>query len=100
MVTFIVVVGGRWQSVGGQLLASGVLLASGYQDMGLRTRIGAAFGFFMALAFGISALVTAIRAEVWGGAAICAVVLCFERWLIIRWWNRAKNQAPPTASGG
>jgi hypothetical protein len=46
--------------------------------MGLRTRIGAAFGFFMALAFGTSAVVTAIRAEVWGGAAICVVALCFE----------------------
>jgi len=80
----------------GQLLASGVLLVSGYQDMGLRARIGAAFGFFMALAFGISALVTAIRAEVWGGAAICVVVLCFESWLILRRWSRAKTQAPPT----
>ena len=91
MVTFIIAVGGRWQSVGGQLLASGVLLASGYQDMGLRTRIGAAFGFFMALAFDISALVTAIRAEVWGGAVICVVVLCFECWLIIRWWSRVQS---------
>jgi hypothetical protein len=70
------------------LLASGVLLASGYQDMGFRTCIGAAFGFFMALAFGISALVTAIRAEVWRGAAICVVVLLFEGWLIVRWRNR------------
>ena len=88
MVTFVVAVGGRWQSVGGQLLASGVLVASGYQDMGLRTRIGAAFGFFMALAFGTSALVTAIRAEVWAGAAICVVALCFEGWLILRWRSR------------
>jgi len=87
-ITSVVAAGGRWQSVGGQLLASGVLLASGYQDMGLRARIGAAFGFFMALAFGISALVTAIRAEVWDGAAICVVVLCFESWLILRWRSR------------
>jgi hypothetical protein len=99
IITSIVAVGGGWQSVGGQLLASGVLLASGYQDMGLRTRIGAAFGFFMALAFGISALVTAMRAEVWGGAAICVVVLFFESWLILRRWSRAKTQAPPSASG-
>jgi hypothetical protein len=46
-----------WKSVGGQLLASGVLLLSGHQDIGLRARMGAAFGFFMAIAFGISALV-------------------------------------------
>ena len=42
-----------WISVGGQLLASGVLLLSGHQDIGLRARMGAAFGFFMAIAFGI-----------------------------------------------
>ena len=35
-----------WKSVGGQLLASGVLLLSGHQDMGLRARGGSAFGFF------------------------------------------------------
>jgi hypothetical protein len=99
MVTFTVAVGGTWQSVGGQLLASGVLLVSGYQDMGSRALIGAAFGFFMAVAFGISALVTAVRADVWGGAAICVLVLCLESWLIRRRWNRAKTQAPPTASG-
>lgn len=88
ILTLIVAVGGRWQSVGGQLLASGVFLLSGYQDMGLRPNIGAAFGFCMAVAFGISALVTAIWAKVWGGAAICVVVLCFETWLIRRWWSR------------
>lgn len=59
-----------WKSVGGQLLASGVLLLSGHQDIGLRARMGAAFGFFMAIAFGISALITAIRASLWYAAAI------------------------------
>jgi len=49
--------------VGGQLLASAVLLLSGYQDVGLRARMGAAFGFFMAIAFGISALVSAYPGE-------------------------------------
>lgn len=88
VVTFIVAVGGRWQSVGGQLLASGVALLSGYQDLGLRARIGAGFGFFMALAFGTSALVTAIGAKVWGGVTICAMALCLETWLIRRWRRR------------
>jgi hypothetical protein len=37
-----------WKSVGGPVLASGVLLLSGHQDIGLRARMGAAFGFFMA----------------------------------------------------
>lgn len=76
--------GASWQSVGGQLLASGVLLLSGYQDLGLRARMGAAFWFFMAMAFGISALVTAIRSNLRFAPAICAVVLCFETWLILR----------------
>ncbi len=47
--------------------------------------MGLVFGFFMAIAFGISALVTAIRGNLRGGAAICAVVLCFEIFLILRW---------------
>jgi hypothetical protein len=82
--SFMVLTG--WKSVGGQLLASGVLLLSGYQDMGLRSRIGAVFGFFMAIAFGISALITAMRINLSHAAAICAVVLCFETFLILRWW--------------
>ena len=77
-----------WGSVGGQLLASGVLLLSGYQDTGLRARMGAVFGFSMALAFGISALITAIRASLSHAAAICAIVLCSEVLLILRWWLR------------
>jgi hypothetical protein len=84
----IVLVGTGWKSVGGQLLASGVLLLSGYQDIGLRTRIGAAFGFFVAIAFGISALVTAIRANLSYAPLICAMVLCIETFLIRRWWLR------------
>lgn len=90
--TFVVVTGAGWKSVGGQLLASGVLLLSGHQDVGLGTRIGAAFGFCMALAFGISALITALEATLWSGAAICAVALCFETWLIMR-WRRQRSSA-------
>jgi hypothetical protein len=33
--SFIVLSRAEWKSVGGQLLASGVLLLSGYQDIGL-----------------------------------------------------------------
>jgi hypothetical protein len=79
-----VLIGTGWKSVGGQLLASAVLMLSGHQDLGLRLGIGAAFGFFMALAFGISALVTAVRGSLSGGVAICAVVLCVEICLILR----------------
>jgi hypothetical protein len=86
--SFIALVGAGWKSVGGQLLASVVLLLGGNQDLGLRSRMGAAFGFFMAIAFGISALVTAIRVNLRGGAAICAMVLCSETFLILRWWLR------------
>ena len=84
----VVLISAGWQAVGGQLLASAVLLLSGYQDMGLRARIGGFFGFFMAFAFGVSALGTAIWGRLWGGVAICAVVLCFESWLVRHWWNR------------
>jgi len=78
--------GASWRLVAGQLLASVVLLLSGYQDLGLRARVGAAFWFFMAIAFGISALITAIRANLLSAAAICAVVLCSETLLILRRW--------------
>jgi hypothetical protein len=80
-----------WKSVGGQLLASGVLLLSGHQDIGLRARMGATFGFSMAIAFGISALITAIRGNLWYGAATCAAVLCSETLLILRWLLRRKS---------
>ncbi len=84
----VALVGTGWKSVGGQLLASGVLLLSGYQDMGLPSRVGAAFWFFMAISFGISALITAIRVNLSYAAAICAVALCSETVLILRWWRR------------
>jgi len=90
MTTYIAGIGASWQSVGGQLLASGVLLLSAYQDLGLRARMGAAFWFFMAIAFGISALVTAIRANLSYAAAICVVVLCSEL-LILRRVLRSRS---------
>ena len=62
-----------------------MLLLSGYQDMGFSARIGAAFGFFMAIAFGISALITAIRTSLWYAAAICVGILFSETLLILRW---------------
>jgi Ca2+/Na+ antiporter len=84
----IALVGTGWKSVGGQLLASGVLLLSGYQDIGLRARMGAALGFLMAIAFGISALINEIRANLSYAVAISAMVLCSEILLILRWWLR------------
>jgi len=86
--TFIVAISSRWWSVGGQLLASCAALLSGHQDIGLRSRVGAFFGFLMATAFGVSALATAIRTKLWGGAAICTVILCLEIVFIVRWWSR------------
>ena len=79
--------------MGGQLLASGVLMLSGHQDIGFRDRGGAPFWFFMALAFVVSALVTAVRARIWGGVSICAVVLCVEVWLVRYWWNRKTSRS-------
>jgi Ca2+/Na+ antiporter len=74
-----------WPLVVGLLLTSVVIMVSVHQDLGLRVWIGAVLGFFMAIAFGISALVTAIRVNHRGAAAICAVVLCCEILLILRW---------------
>jgi len=85
--------GASWRSVGGQLLASGVLLLSGLQDLGLRARIAAALGFLMAIAFGISALVTAVRANLSYAAAVCAVVLCSEILLILRSIVRSQGKS-------
>jgi hypothetical protein len=42
----------------------------------------------MAMAFGISALITAIRANLSYAAAMCAAVLCSELVLIVRWGRR------------
>jgi hypothetical protein len=70
-------------------MASGALLLSGHQDIGLRAPVGAVFGFFMAMAFGISALITAVRANLIYAAAICVVALCSEIVLILRWWFRS-----------
>lgn len=86
MTAFIAGTHDGWLAVGGQLLASGVLLLSGLQDLGLRARIGAAFVFFMAVAFGLSALHTAVRADIRYGVVICAVTLVFEACLTLRWW--------------
>src|SRR5271156_2105844 len=71
MTAFIAAMGAGWQPIGGQLLASGVMLLCGHQDIRLGTRMGAGFWFFMALAFGISALVTATGAKIWWVSAIC-----------------------------
>ena len=89
--TVLTLVGTGWKSVGGQLLASGVLLLSGHQDIGLRVRIGAAFWLFMAIAFGISALITALRANILYAAVICTIVLLSETLLILRWWLRGTS---------
>ena len=90
--TLIVVIEAGWKSVGGQLLASGVLLLSGHQDIGLKARMGAFFGFFMALAFSVSALVSAIRVNIPGAIAICIIVLCSEICLVLRLWRRKVSE--------
>ncbi len=89
---YIAGIGASWWSVGWPLLASVVILISIKQDLGLRVHIGAALGSLVAIAFVISALVTAIRVNLRGGAAICAAVLCFETWLILRWILRRQNK--------
>jgi hypothetical protein len=75
-----------------QLLVSALAALSVCQDLGLRIRLGAVFWFLIALAFGISALVTAIRSNLRFAPAICVVVLCLEVLLILRWSLRRKNK--------
>jgi hypothetical protein len=89
---YVAGVGASWWWVVGQLLTSAVILVSVKQDLGLGTRVGAALGILIATAFGISALITAIHGNIRGGVAICAVVLCFETWLILRWILRRRNK--------
>ena len=89
----IALVGPEWKSVGGQLLVSGLASLSGCQDLALRIRVGAAFSFLIALAFGISASVTAIRSNLRFAPAICAVVLCSETLLILPWWLRRQQRS-------
>jgi hypothetical protein len=92
--TFLLALGiAGWESVGGQLLVSGLALLSVCQDLGLRARVGAAFSFLIATAFGISALITAIHSNIRYAPAICVVVLCCEIlltivWIVRRWLRR------------
>ena len=86
--TYIAEIGASWESVGLRLLASALLLISGKQELGSRAPWGAVFWYFMAVVFGISALVTAIRVNLLYAAALCAVVLFSETLLILRWWLR------------
>lgn len=82
-----------WESVGGQLLVSGLALLSACQDVTLRIRFGAVFWFLIATAFGISALMTALQSNIRHAPAICVVVLCCEIlltivWIVRRWLRR------------
>jgi hypothetical protein len=79
------VIGASWKSMAGQLLVSGFALINACQDVGLRLRLGAVFWFLISMAFGISALVTAIRSNIRYAPAICVVVLCSEILLMLRW---------------
>jgi hypothetical protein len=83
--TSIAGIAASWWLVAGQLLVTAVMLVSIKQDLQLRALIGAVFGLFMVIVFGISALFTAIRGNLRGGVWLCAVVLCFEILLIVRW---------------
>ena len=81
-------VGAGWKSVGGQLLASAVILFSSRQNLGLRARSAARIDLCIAFIFGISALVTAIEANLSFAAAVCVAALFSELLLFIRWCLR------------
>ena len=92
IITYIAGAGASWQLMAGQLLVSGLAVLSVCQDLGLRIRLGAVFWLLIALAFGISALVTAILSNLRFAPAICVVVLCAEALLILRWATKKKSQ--------
>jgi hypothetical protein len=78
-----------WVSVAGQMLVSILALLSAYQDLGLRARLGVSFWLLIAMAFGISALANAIRANLWSAIAIYALVLLSAIYLMMR--SQLKN---------
>jgi hypothetical protein len=90
--TYIAGMGASWQWMAGQLLVSALASLSVCQDLGLRIRLGAVFWFLIALAFGISALVTAIRSNLRFAPAICVVLLCSETLLSLWWILRSRSK--------
>jgi hypothetical protein len=95
MTTHIAGIGANWKSVGGQLLVSGLAMLSVRQDLGLRIPTGAAFWFLIAMAFSVSALITATQGNVSYAPAICAVVLCSEVLLVLIWIVRSGTKKNP-----
>lgn len=90
--TCIAATSAGWQLMAGLLLVSGLAVLSVCQDLGLRTRMGAVFSSLIALAFGISALNTAIVSNLRFAPAICVVVLCAEALLVLRWAMKRNSQ--------
>jgi len=76
----------------GQLLVSGLAVLSACQDIGRRMHPGAVFWFLIAVAFGISALTTAIRSNLPLAPAICVLVLCSEALMTVLWAMKKKSQ--------
>lgn len=89
---YIAGIGASWQSMAGQLLVSGLASLSVCQDIGLRARVGATFWFLIAMAFGISALITATQSNIRYAPAVCIVVLCSEILLILHWALKRNSQ--------
>ena len=96
MTIYIAVLGASWRWMAGQLLVSGLAALSVCQDLASRVRLGAAFWFLISLAFGISALGTAIRSNLRFGPAICLLVLCSETvlifWRVLRSRSKEKSR--------
>ena len=91
MIMCIASMNASWGATAGQLLVSGLAVLSACQDLGLRSRLGAAFSFLIATVFGVSALITAIRSNLRFAPAICVVVLSCEALLILRWAMRRNS---------
>lgn len=92
MTMYIAGMGASWKLIAGQLLASGVASLSACQDLGLRVRLGAIFWFMIAIAFGLSALSTAMRSNIRYASAICLLVLCSQTLSILYWALKRKPQ--------
>jgi hypothetical protein len=80
-----------WGLFGGELLVSVVFLLSGLQDMGPRPGFAVASAFFASIAIVVFLIVSAVAFRLWAEALVGVMALCFEAWLIRRWWGRGHS---------
>jgi hypothetical protein len=85
-----------WHGVLLGLLASGVFMICGRQDLGApRFEINAAFWFSLALLSAGGVIWLGVGAGILGAVLLGIAFLCSEVWLIRHWWRRGSAQPSP-----